>query len=75
MSHYKFSRRHYDVASLNLLLKEAKAAIRLDALTSARWATSQARRIIRTSNLQEAELKSFLAQLAMLEAAIHNDTF
>jgi hypothetical protein len=70
MTHYKFSRRRYDLASLGILLKESQAAAKLGDMASARWATRQARRILRTSGRGGKFSENWLEKITQLEASL-----
>lgn len=70
MDLYKFSRRHYDLASLGELLEESRTAAKLGDLLSARWALRQARQIIRASKKHGRELERYSKQLAQIERSV-----
>ncbi len=70
MTHYKFSRRHYDLGSLRMLLQESQAAAKLGDMASARWATRQARRILRTSGRGSKFSENWLEKIAQLEVSL-----
>ncbi len=72
MTHYnyKFSRRRYDLASIGVLLEEARAAAELGDQVSARWATRKAKQILRTSDQGEEFSEDWSEQIIQLEASL-----